>query len=202
MQLDAALAVPFVQRLSALLDARIPIRRDEMPSARMAAVALLLRIEPDGSPEILLIKRAEYEGDPWSGHVALPGGRHEADDISLEHTAIRETREEIALDIELSGRVIGTLDDVAPASPRLPPIVIRPFVVIVDSTAAIAPTAEVAAAFWIPVERVRDPVARVHSRVMTSVGDLSVPGYRLGDHFVWGLTERILRNFFECVDAS
>ena len=66
----------------------------EQPSGGRAAVALVLR-ENAGDPEILLIRRAERKGDPWSGHMAFPGGREDARDESLLETALRETREEL-----------------------------------------------------------------------------------------------------------
>ena len=41
-----------------------------------AAVAITLRVHHD-RPELLLMRRAESEGDPWSGQVSLPGGHAE-----------------------------------------------------------------------------------------------------------------------------
>ena len=74
-----------------------------------AAVAAVIR-EVGGSPEILLIERAAREGDPWSGHMALPGGRIDPDDPNTRAGAERETLEEVGLD--LSGAVVlGQLDD-------------------------------------------------------------------------------------------
>src|SRR5450631_3467354 len=69
-------------------------RRTLEPDRPQAAVALLLVSRPD---RLLLIRRAEREGDPWSGHLAFPGGKREAEDASLLVTAIRETAEEVGL---------------------------------------------------------------------------------------------------------
>src|SRR5262245_58169717 len=95
-----------------------------------AAIAVTIRLGDAGEPELLMIKRAEHDGDPWSGHVACPGGREEDGDASLEATAIRETREETGIDLGRVGRILGTLDDLSPRTPYLPPIVIRPFVAV------------------------------------------------------------------------
>src|ERR1700741_4973269 len=104
---------------------------------RLASIALVLRLGSLGEPELLMIKRAEMEGDPWSGHIACPGGRMEPRDRDLEQTAIRETWEETGVDLERHGRILGTLDDIRPRSPHLPPLVIRPFVAIAEPTVAV-----------------------------------------------------------------
>lgn len=79
--------------------------------ARRAAVAAVLRFDR-GRPEVLLMKRAEHPGDRWSGHVSFPGGREEDHDPDLLTTALRETHEELGLDLDASARLLGRLDDV------------------------------------------------------------------------------------------
>jgi 8-oxo-dGTP pyrophosphatase MutT (NUDIX family) len=162
-------------------------------------VSLLIRLPGAESPEVLLIRRAEHEDDPWSGHVALPGGRRDASDVSLEQTALRETLEEVALDVAARGRVIGALADVVPQNPLLPRILIRPFVAVVDSAATPRLSAEVAEAFWVPVSLLSSPDARASAVIQTRDRSFTAHGWRIGGHFVWGLTERILRDF---LDAS
>jgi 8-oxo-dGTP pyrophosphatase MutT (NUDIX family) len=161
---------------------------------RWAAVAILLRVNDGGALDLLLIKRAEREGDPWSGHVALPGGRHDETDASLEETALREVREEVGVDVRGAGRVLGTLDDLVPRTPSLPPIAVRPFVAAV-SDVALYPNPEVAAAAWIPLDALRDPEATRESTVLSRGERWRVPSFVVGDYLVWGMTERILRQF-------
>jgi hypothetical protein len=74
-------------------------------------------------------------GDPWSGHVAFPGGRAEPGDASPWHTAARETWEETGLDLLAAGRLLGTLDELYPRTPVLPPVVVRPHVAVVGGRA-------------------------------------------------------------------
>src|SRR5665213_4345799 len=129
--------------------------RLEGPS-RCAAIALVLRSTAEGEPELLLIKRAEFDQDPWSGHIACPGGRMDPGDRDLEQTAIRETWEETGIDLARDGRILGTLDDISPRSPRLPTLIIRPFVAVVKPDVVIVDSTEVAEAFWVPLAAVRD----------------------------------------------
>lgn len=166
-----------------------------------AAVALVLRPGEAGGLELLLIKRADYEGDPWSGHVALPGGRREPDDISLERTAVRETWEETAIDIERDGAVIGTLDEVSPRTPTVRRVIVRPYVAAVGADVAVVESPEVAAAFWVPLTALRETAAWITAEVVAHGQSLSVPAFTHGEYVVWGLTERILRGFLSIAGA-
>ena len=163
--------------------------------ARQAAVALILRLAEDSDVELLMIKRAAYPGDPWSGHIALPGGRQEPGDASVEQTAIRETREETALDLASIGQLIGTLDEVHPRSPRLPSLIIRPFVFVAPRDVTIVTSPEVAEAFWVPLPLLAHPSATGEATFTDRGIERTERSFQLGQHVVWGLTERILRQF-------
>lgn len=169
-----------------------------------AAVAVVLREragDDEGGLELLLIKRAEHERDPWSGHVALPGGRAEVGDRTLEDTAVRETLEETGLDIRRDGRILGVLDELHPRSAPVP-ILVRPYVAAVDGRAGLTLSDEVAAAFWVPLSRLTAPGASVQSTVVARGQARQVPSYRHGEYVVWGMTERILRNLVGLVGES
>lgn len=162
---------------------------------RYAAVAAVFRAGPGDHPELLMIKRAEHEGDPWSGHIALPGGRMEPRDRDLEQTAVRETWEETGIDIARDGYVLGRLDDLAPRTPVLPPLVIRPFVAVVPSNVAIVANPEVADAFWVPLSALQERASWGLGLVdIRGVGSREVDTFRHGEYTVWGLTERVLRD--------
>jgi len=118
---------------------------------QQAAVALILR-DHEGEAEVLMIKRAEHPHDPWSGQLALPGGRVDAGDRDLKETVVRETGEEVGIDLDGDDRFLGRLDTVSPATPRLPPIVITPLVALAPPDATPQPNPEeVEEAFWLPV---------------------------------------------------
>ena len=125
-----------------------------------AAVSLVLRGGPE--LEVLLIRRAESEGDPWSGHMALPGGRRDDSDTDLQATAIRETLEETGVCLAGSGVPLGSLPPLIPSTSRLPPISIFPFVFGVEpNTPAEVASPEVAEVLWASLSLLRSPEAAV-----------------------------------------
>ena len=196
MQEDARTLVDHTtfRRLRNALAARPPVLAPDDGAPRRAAVAIVLRRTADDVVELLLIKRSEREDDPWSGHVALPGGRRDPSDATLQDTAVRETREETGIDLARDGLVLGMLDELRPRSPTLPPIIVTPFVAIVRPDVSIETSDEVAFAFWVALSELEDPSLAVESSVLVRGATWRVPSYRLGGQIVWGMTERILRN--------
>ena len=167
------------------------------PEARRAAVALIL-IEGSDGLEALFIRRAERVGDPWSGQIALPGGRHEPADPDLLATAIRETREETGVDLIPAER-LGALGDLYPRTPTLPPLVVRPFVFALPRRPALLPSDEVQRAFWLPLRRLSEPGVRRDVTLTVGGAARTFPSYLVHDELIWGLTERILTPFLELV---
>ncbi len=185
---------PELRRLAAVLAAARPTVADAAAEVRRAAVALVLR-PAAADLELLLIRRAEFPGDPWSGQIAFPGGRHDAADPSLAATAVRETREETGLDLTAGGRLLGTLDELHPRTPVLPPIVVRPHVFAFEASASLVPSDEVAEAFWVPLGVLRDPATSTMSSITVRGAAWHVPSYVVGGRVIWGMTERMLRQF-------
>jgi 8-oxo-dGTP pyrophosphatase MutT (NUDIX family) len=194
-ELDRLAAHPPIARLLRSLTERPGRPATAGADVRRAAILLALRMSASGEPEVLMIKRADAERDPWSGHVALPGGRMEPDDADLAATAIRETWEETGVDIARDGRLLGALDDVTPRSPTLTPMVIRPYVALVRADVEIVPSHEVAAAFWVPLSALRATESWGTGNVRVRDGERRVSVFRHGPYTVWGLTERVLRQF-------
>jgi 8-oxo-dGTP pyrophosphatase MutT (NUDIX family) len=187
---------PDIARLARAL-AEHPGKQIEASDAmRRAAIALVLRVDDETAPELLLIKRAEAEGDPWSGHVACPGGRMDPGDHDLQQTAVRETWEETGIDLARDGTILGTLDDISPHTPTLPPLVIRPFVAVVQPEIEIVQSDEVAEAFWVPLEVLRERSAWGTGIVpIRGYGEREVDVFRHEGYTVWGLTHRALTQF-------
>ncbi len=147
----------------------------------------------DADPAIAFIRRRVRAGDPWSGQMAFPGGFQASDAEPLETTARRETLEEIGLDLARHGRGLGALDEVSPMTPRLPPIVIAPFVFAAAALPPLVPGEEAQEALWIPVREILDPANRTTFTLALPSGSHDFPAIQVRDRVVWGLTERILR---------
>jgi 8-oxo-dGTP pyrophosphatase MutT (NUDIX family) len=163
-----------------------------------AGVAIVLRDAP-GGPAFIVIHRAHRSGDPWSGHMALPGGRQHPEDPDLPTTAARETREEVGVDLADGGRLIGTLDDLRAIGGGRPlDLVITPFVFAFTGPADLTPNpAEVQSAFWVPIASLRRPDARGTYRHQYAGYDLEHPAFLYDGYTIWGLTHRILTRLLE-----
>ena len=157
-----------------------------------AAVARGLHQPPGGVPELLFIQRAQTPGDPWSGQMALPGGRRDPGDPDLAATAARETLEEVG--VPLPGP-LGRLDDFSGSRRHVRPIVVSPFVYRVDERPRVTPNYEVRDTVWVPLPVLVDPTAAVHYEFRRDVPEGRFPAFHYAGYTVWGLTYRVLGNF-------
>ena len=194
------LAHPDLVKLRSALESHRGARADKEEGVRRAAVALIFRAGENGAPELLFIKRAEYPADPWSGQIAFPGGREEAADPTLADTAIRETREETGIDLVRDGTVIGTLDDLRPQTVRLPAVIVRPYVVLLNRFEPLVLSDEVALAFWIPLEAFKDAPSWQDTDVLARGVQMNRRAFHHQGQVIWGMTERILAQLLALLD--
>ena len=177
-----------VERVAVALKDREPSILE--PVGSQAAVALMLR-EREGL-EVFVIKRADRVGDPWSGHMALPGGRREPYDEDAYATARRETLEEVGVDLA-EGSLLGRLDDMGPRSAGRR-LVVSTFVVALDAEPGRLDPQEVAEAFWVPVEKL------VEEDVEIAGFPGNWPAFTYKERYViWGLTHRILTQLWALI---
>jgi 8-oxo-dGTP pyrophosphatase MutT (NUDIX family) len=198
--LEVLLAHPDIVKLRSALGSHRGARADKEEGVRRAAVALIFRAGENGAPELLFIKRAEYPADPWSGQIAFPGGREEAADPTLADTAIRETREETGIDLVSDGTVIGTLDDLRPQTVRLPAVIVRPYVVLLNRFEPLVLSDEVALAFWIPLEAFKDAPSWQDTDVLARGVQMNRRAFHHQGQVIWGMTERILAQLLALLD--
>ncbi len=184
----------------AKLEAHLAARTPSDPvllAGRRASVAALLREGPSGI-EVLLMKRREHPNDRWSGHVSFPGGMEAAGDEDLLATAVRETLEEVGVDLSRSARLLGRLDaHRAVAGGRILPMTITPHVFASVEEIVVTPREEAESCFWLPLEA----AAAGALDGTVSYGPLKLPCWNYGGYVVWGLTYQMLRKLLVCVDV-
>jgi 8-oxo-dGTP pyrophosphatase MutT (NUDIX family) len=167
---------------------------------RRAAVAAVIRPaaqDRPGEAEVLLMRRAERDGDPWSGHMSFPGGHLEPGE-TFEEAARRETEEEVGLDLRAHGRVLGALDHThAYARGRHINMVIAPIVYeLVRPPPPLRTNHEVAEVLWAPLAPMLRGDAHTIVEYELDGERRRFPGYDVDGRVVWGLTYRMLGTLF------
>jgi 8-oxo-dGTP pyrophosphatase MutT (NUDIX family) len=170
---------PTIDQLADALQSEPP----SLAGAELEA-AVLVCLHDDA---VLLIRRQDREGDRWSGHVGLPGGRHEQADGSLLDTALRETEEELGFAALEYGRLLGSAGTL---TGRALGVRIAIFVAHLSARPDFALSEEVTAAYWVPL------VALLTGSATVPELTRPVPCYRVpvpdAELVVWGITYRIL----------
>jgi 8-oxo-dGTP pyrophosphatase MutT (NUDIX family) len=189
-----------VDRVRERLAAHAPERLAERARTQ-ASVAAVLREGPKGA-EVLLIQRAEHPDDPWSGHMAFPGGRRDPGDESLLAAAMRETLEEVGLDLSRA-EYLGHIDDLqAVARGRVLDLVIRPQVFVwPGDPPPLTPNYEVATTVWAPISPMIAGEIDTVRPWREGTQTYRMPAYDVEGRIVWGLTYRMLRTLFAVVEG-
>ena len=180
-----------------------PERCDTTPTTRRAAVAVVLR-PMENDTEALFILRAIKKGDPWSGHMAFPGGHHDETDSSMGAAAERETMEEVGLDLNEYASYIGEIDWVQ-ANPRGRSLdmVVAPFVYeLTRPVENFTPNYEVADVLWGSLTDMHTGAAHTTRNYGVGGKTQAFPGFGVGEEVVWGLTYRMLELFFSVLDPE
>ncbi|MGH7966097.1 MAG: NUDIX hydrolase [Candidatus Binatia bacterium] len=166
-----------------------------------AAVALLLQPQQDDL-RVLFIHRAQHPLDPWSGHMAFPGGMQDPGDADLLATIQRETKEEVGIDLLRYGEHLGRLAEVQPmARGRLVSMTVTPFVYLVSPEVSLTPDpVEVQDTIWVPLSFMQqDGIETLTRHVLPDNTAIEVPALLYGGKTIWGLTYRVLRGFLELI---
>lgn len=184
-----------VAEITAVLAAHQPDTGPSERAGRHAAVAMVLREGPGGRLETLFIQRTEHPGDPWSGQMAFPGGRRDAQDASVEAAARRETFEEVGIDLTPATRV-GRLDDIEGGRLSTFRLSVSPFVFhYPDPPAVTLEEREVADSVWVPLAYLGDVGNVVPYQFPQDPAGREFPSFQYEGYPIWGLTFRIITSF-------
>ena len=191
-----------IDRIKQSINGHIPERHSMGEDTRQAAVAVILR-DSGEQTEALFILRAIKQGDPWSGHMAFPGGHREDQDKSLRETAARETMEEIGLDLSHAA-FLGELDAVRanPNRTKIDIVVTPFFCVLRQQDVSFNPNHEVADVLWGSLNEMYSGSSFTTCLFEVRGEKQTFPGYDVAGQIVWGLTYRILDSFFTMMDPT
>jgi 8-oxo-dGTP pyrophosphatase MutT (NUDIX family) len=154
---------------------------------RLAAVSVIL----DGSDSlnVLLIKRAERPGDPWSGQVAFPGGKTQPGDGTARGTAARETLEEVGIELDKTAEFLGYGNSTRTHTGTMEVV---PSVYLLKKETKIRPNEEVASYRWVSLKRLLSPSVESTYELRYEGQTVQMPAFAVDDYVVWGLTHRII----------
>jgi 8-oxo-dGTP pyrophosphatase MutT (NUDIX family) len=190
-----------LDHIRAALARHTPDTRASALSKRQAAVGLVLRDAPGGALEALFIRRAEHEHDPWSGHMALPGGRKDPEDPSLAAAAMREIFEEVGLMVG-EEMLLGRLDDIKAGLLEVYDLSVSPFVFYYPNAGALTLNHEVAEAPWLPLAHFANTQNVTPYILHWNDAERVFPAFEVGSYRIWGLTYRVLRAFFGLLEIT
>ncbi|MCB9709129.1 MAG: CoA pyrophosphatase [Myxococcales bacterium] len=188
------------------LSAQLKEGRPEVTEENKAAVAMILRqAAPWGTGfELLVIRRAERAQDPWSGHMAMPGGRAEPGDSDLLDTAVREVAEEVGWQLQEAARYLGSLEPVPIRTRgRLLGDYVVPLVFLLEHEASWRfNDAEVVEALWLPLNSVLSGEADTVVEHTFDGVSVSAPAFRAKHHAIWGLTHHMITRLAALIRAA
>jgi 8-oxo-dGTP pyrophosphatase MutT (NUDIX family) len=194
--------VPLLQLIETRLSDHSPPKMVWRRLMKRSAVAMVLQVR-EGELHILMIKRAEREGDPWSGHMAFPGGRMDKTDAHGYAVAVRETAEEVGLDLLREANCIGRLSDIV-TRPRRGPfgMTVTPFVFRLEREVGLTPNHEVAEVVWVPLEYLLDTDNRDQMVWEYKKLKIPMPCYFYQGRCIWGLSLMMLDELMDLVEGK
>lgn len=165
------------------------------PSAgqlKRASVAVILKHLVRTS--VLLIKRADQAGDPWSGQIAFPGGKAQVGDTALKDTAIRETREEVGIDLQTDADFLGYFESFRTHTGTLD---VFPVVFLLKREVEVRQNEEVSSFRWVTLKKLIAEQSRSTYTIVAGGRTRETPALHVDGYIIWGLTHRIISSLLD-----
>ena len=159
---------------------------------RLAGVSVI--IEAGDKARTLLVRRAQRTGDPWTGQVAFPGGKMRAGDVSVLQTAVRETQEEVGVDLARNAEFLGYFGSFRT---RVGSMDVVPSVFKLKSKVKVTPNEEVSDFKWVAFESFLAPRSRSTFSFEADGARLEAPAFMVEGYVIWGLTFRIIESLLD-----
>ncbi|MDX1736081.1 MAG: CoA pyrophosphatase [Halioglobus sp.] len=196
------MSVALLQLIETRLGGYRPGRKMLRRFRKRSAVAMILQVR-EGELHILMIKRAERKGDPWSGHMAFPGGRMDDADANGFEVARRETAEEVGLELGENDVCLGRLSEIS-ARPgrRSLGMVVSPFVFHLQRDVSFTPNHEVAEVVWVPLEFLLNEDNRGSMVWEFKGASIPLPCYWYEGRCIWGLSLMMLYELMDLIEGG
>lgn len=183
----------FRKELADALKSRNFSKLDDI-GARKGAVLIILY--PEGYDVNIIFTLRSQNVPTHKGEISFPGGGYEPWDSDLIDTALRETHEEIDLEVHRK-QVLGRLDDYSTSASKF---VVAPFVTFLDTKPEVRPDSfEVAEILHVPLSSLLAPGVPEEGIIMSRSGELKVLIYRYKEYKIWGATQKMLSGFLEII---
>ena len=189
--------------MAARLERFSPRRSADRHQRKRSAVVMLLRETASGDVEILMIERAQRQGDPWSGHMGFPGGRLDPGDAHSYAAAARECVEEIGLDVATCGQFLGRLSDLAThLRSGSSAMLVTPYVFALTELPPLSPNHEVADILWVPLSFLASAQHRQSMPWQYDGMEVALPCYTFAQRRIWGLSLGMLDELLRVVGLA
>lgn len=167
-----------------------------------AAVLLVLFEKIPGDWHMIFIRRtSRHEQDKHAGQVAFPGGKRESTDPDLMYTALRETEEEIAIDLS----AIDVLGPLSPLYITVSKFLVHPYVAYSWKKPVLSRQEdEIEEILEIPLSTFLESGSRQETRIRLQGGIIlnHVPAFHIEGHTIWGATAMIMSEFLQLLSDS
>ncbi|MGI0073150.1 MAG: NUDIX hydrolase [Nitrosotalea sp.] len=181
----------YLKKVKDALTSSINPAVEDTSKTKLAAVMIIIY---GNEPTIIMTKRPNTMNH-HAGEVSFPGGRWDSQDEDLLDTAIRETREEIGIDISRN-QITGQLKPVTTLNSGF---TISPFITIQDKISLLAPNSEIESILEIPLIPLLKTMNDDKDPTHKSIQEMYT--FTFQNHLIWGASARILKQILAILSA-